>query len=314
MRQRRCRGGPSKAMRDGWYRSAEAKLVAYLKSKGYSDEDARWIAHETLLHVWEVHGSSIDPNKLDRDLVHLIAEMVAEHAAHDVRRVLMGEQLVSPAALPPDRIIESPEDEVIAAVDDEHAWRISKRDGRWLGALVAIFGLGAPWMKRITEKALIAAGTGTAVAAAVAGLTVYGLLPDDGAGQAPVDEENKAPIVHAIETATKRSVDGQRPSSTVSHPSFPLSSQPVQNTDPVAPEHTVPAASELELAADTGPGRKQSSGAKIDTPVGPVGVESGSDADGPAAASSVCAELLAECPGVHVATDDAPTTDDTPTP
>lgn len=298
-------------MRDGWYRSAEAKLVAYLKSKGYSDEDARRIAHETLRRVWEVHGPWVNPIALGDDL-YLIAKMVAEHAAHDVRRVPMGEQLASPAALPPDPIIESPEEEVIAAVDAQRAWRILKPGGRWLGGLVAIFGLGALWMKRITEKGVVAAGTGSVVAA-VAGLTVYGLLPDDRPGRAPVDDQNKAPIVHAIETATTRSVDGQRPGSTVSHPSYPMSTEPVRNTVPVAPENTAPIASELELAADTGPGRKQASRAEIATPIGPVGVASGSDADGPATASSVCEDLRAGCPGVHVATDDAPTTDDTPT-
>lgn len=300
-------------MLDGCYRSAKVKLVAYLKSKGYSDEDARWTAHETLLRVWEVHGPWVNPIALGDDL-YLIAKMVAEHAAHDVRRVSMGEQLASPATLPPDSLIESPEDEVIAEVDAEHAWRILNHGRRRLGGLVAIFGLGALWMKRITEKGVVAAGTGGAVAAAVAGLTVYGLLPDDGAGPTPVDDQAKAPIVHAIETATTRSVDGQRPGSTVSHPSYAKSSEPVQNTAPVAPEHTVPVASELELAADTGPGRKQATRAEIATPIGPVGVASGSDADGPAAASSVCAELQPGCPGVHVATYDAPTTDDTPTP
>lgn len=178
---------------------------------------------------------------------------------------------------------------------------------RWLGCLVAIPGLGAMFVKRIAGKGYVVAGTGGAVAlAAMAPFFVPGLLPDHDDEHATIDGQNRTPIVQSIRAATTSSQDGRRDGSPVSHPSIPTSIEPAQDA--------LPPASRFELAADTGPGRKQSSELEIATPVGPIRVASGSDADGPATASSACEGLPAGCPSMQVSAEDAPTTDGTPTP
>lgn len=303
MRQQLCGRRRSKRTVNEGYRNSTADVIAYLKRNGFSDETARWIAHETLVCVFREHGRRVSPTGLGDDL-YLIAKKVLAGAAGCART---GEQAVPPTSPILDSPIESPENEIVAKVDGERARQILARAGRWIGCLVAFPGGAAMFVKRIVGKGYVAAGAGSAVAAvAVASLVVPGLLPDNDEEHATIDGQNRTPIVQSIRTATTSSQDGRRDGAPVSHRSIPTSTEPAQGA--------LPPASRLELAADTGPGRKQSSEVEIATPVGPIRVASGSDADGPATASSACERLPAGCPSLQVNAEDAPTTDGTPTP
>lgn len=306
---------PSQATRNKWYWESAYKLVTDLKRKGgYSDENARGIVIATLKRVWDEHGKWIDPATLGDGFLRTLAR---DMATRDVRQEPIEEQLVPPDVLARSLPVESHEDYVLARVDAERAQRIQNRDGRWRarGVVAILAGLAAlSWVKRIAAKipTVATAGVVTAAAAAVTSLIVV-QVPDDGAVSADRVGRVKAPIVRVADTPHS-SERGLSQAGAAGQPlrSLTADGQPHTASSRSA-EKNEPVASELDLAADTGPGRKQSSRAVVETPVGVVGVASVSDADGPAIGSSACVKLAGGCPGAYVA-EGALTTDGTPTP
>lgn len=303
---------PTKAMIDRGYSEAKSRLSRQLEGTR-AESDAERIVHETLLRVWEEHGRWVDPNELGDDLLLLIAKQVAAEEMSDVR---VRDYVTPSTVVARSLITDFPEDELIAQVDAEPVRRTRENYGRWVRRLAVLITLTPlAWWKRIVENPQLTVGAAGATTIAVAaGITVATLFPDDGLHGDTPNLPREGPIVQSsdVDRDDKRVASSRSANHPPPRPSG--HSVPFTSRSTGSAESTVPVTAEVGLSTETGPGRKQASKIEFETPIGPVGVSSHSDADGPAIVSSPCDALPGGCTNVRVAAKDASTTDGMPMP